>query len=52
MKTGGTSTTDVTMTNSDGYPDIILVICQYTSTLKGGLSGEKYGGMGKTTGTP
>ena len=50
---GGTSTTDVTMTdmNGDGYPDIIAGgTIQYTNT-QGGLSGEKYGGMGKTTGT-
>ena len=49
---GGTSTTDVTMTdmNGDGYPDIIAGgTIQYTNT-QGGLSGEKYGGMGKTTG--
>ena len=49
---GGTSTTDVTMTdmNGDGYPDIIAGgTIQYTNT-QGGLSGEKYSGMGKTTG--
>lgn len=37
--------------NGDGYPDIIAGgTIQYTNT-QGGLSGEKYGGMGKTTGT-